>query len=155
MWRPDIRLAARLRDGRILLAGDAAHVHPPTGGQGLDTGVQDADNLGWKLAAALAGDPAPLDTYEPERRTVAARVRGLSTELLDKLVEDSALRPLPRPARHAAAFRADDRGRRHTAAVRARGEQRPPSARAPCARSRTAPGTSVLIRPDGHLARRW
>ncbi|WP_374104854.1 FAD-dependent monooxygenase [Nocardia sp. MH4] len=60
---------------------------PPTGGLGLDTGVQDADNLGWKLAAALAGDPAPLDTYEPERRTVAARVRGLSTELLDKLVD--------------------------------------------------------------------
>ncbi|MET9215701.1 MULTISPECIES: FAD-dependent monooxygenase [unclassified Nocardia] len=87
VWRPNIRLAARFRDGRVLLAGDAAHVHPPTGGQGLNTGVQDAYNLGWKLAAALAGDPAPLDTYEPERRTVAAQVLGLSTALLDKLVD--------------------------------------------------------------------
>ncbi|WKG07358.1 FAD-dependent monooxygenase [Nocardia sp. PE-7] len=87
MWRPNIRLAERFRDGRVLLAGDAAHVHPPTGGQGLNTGVQDAYNLGWKLAAALSGDPAPLDTYESERRTVAARILGLSTELLDKLVD--------------------------------------------------------------------
>ncbi|MEU3012957.1 FAD-dependent monooxygenase [Nocardia asteroides] len=87
VWRPNIRLADRFRDGRVLLAGDAAHVHPPTGGQGLNTGVQDAYNLGWKLAAALDGDPAPLDTYETERRTVAARVLGLSTELLDKLVD--------------------------------------------------------------------
>ncbi|WP_328663842.1 FAD-dependent monooxygenase [Nocardia salmonicida] len=87
VWRPNIRLAQRFRDGRVLLAGDAAHVHPPTGGQGLNTGVQDAYNLGWKLAAALGGDPAPLDTYESERRTVAARILGLSTELLDKLVD--------------------------------------------------------------------
>ncbi|MFI1236447.1 FAD-dependent monooxygenase [Nocardia salmonicida] len=87
LWRPNIRLAQRFRDGRVLLAGDAAHVHPPTGGQGLNTGVQDAYNLGWKLAAALGGDPDPLDTYESERRTVAARILGLSTELLDKLVD--------------------------------------------------------------------
>ncbi|MFC9658893.1 FAD-dependent monooxygenase [Nocardia sp. NPDC127606] len=87
VWRPNIRLAERFRDGRVFLAGDAAHVHPPTGGQGLNTGVQDAYNLGWKLAAALGGDSAPLDTYEPERRTVAARILGLSTELLDKLVD--------------------------------------------------------------------
>ncbi|TCJ95186.1 FAD-dependent monooxygenase [Nocardia alba] len=87
VWRPNIRLAARFRDGRVFLAGDAAHVHPPTGGQGLNTGVGDAYNLGWKLAAALDGNPAPLDTYEPERRTVAARVLGLSTDLLDKLVD--------------------------------------------------------------------
>ncbi|MFB7874950.1 FAD-dependent monooxygenase [Nocardia sp. NPDC056064] len=87
VWRPNIRLAERFRAGRVLLAGDAAHVHPPTGGQGLNTGVQDAYNLGWKLAAALHGDPAPLDTYEPERRAVAARILGLSTELLDKLVD--------------------------------------------------------------------
>ncbi|WP_394358714.1 FAD-dependent monooxygenase [Nocardia canadensis] len=113
MWRTDIRLAARLRDGRILLAGDAAHVHPPTGGQGLDTGVQDADNLGWKLAAALAGDPAPLDTYEPERRTVAARVRGLSTELLDKLVDgdEDAMRRGPETRQLGISYRSPtDRG---------------------------------------------
>ncbi len=51
------RLADRYRDGRVFLAGDAAHIHPPTGGQGLNTSVQDAYNLGWKLAAVLAGAP--------------------------------------------------------------------------------------------------
>ncbi|MEJ2853164.1 MULTISPECIES: rifampin monooxygenase [unclassified Saccharothrix] len=70
------RLADRYRDGRVLLAGDAAHVHPPLGGQGLNLGVQDAVNLGWKLAAELAGWAPPdlLDTYETERRPVAADV---------------------------------------------------------------------------------
>ncbi|MEU0189492.1 FAD-dependent monooxygenase [Streptomyces afghaniensis] len=70
------RLAERYRRGRVLLAGDAAHVHPPFGGQGLNLGLQDAVNLGWKLAAAVRGD-APeglLDSYESERRPVAARV---------------------------------------------------------------------------------
>ena len=86
---------------------------PPTGGLGLDTGVQDADNLGWKLAAALAGDPAPLDTYEPERRTVAARVRGLSTELLDKLVDgdEDAMRRGPETRQLGISYRSPtDRG---------------------------------------------
>ncbi|WP_459546932.1 FAD-dependent monooxygenase [Nocardia sp. X0981] len=87
VWRPNIRLAARFRADRVFLAGDAAHVHPPTGGQGMNTGIQDAYNLGWKLAAALGGDEEPLRTYEPERRAVAARVLGISTELLDKLSE--------------------------------------------------------------------
>ncbi|MFD6448300.1 rifampin monooxygenase [Promicromonospora sp. NPDC060204] len=70
------RLADRYRAGRVLLAGDAAHVHPPYGGQGLNLGVQDAFNLGWKLAAEVAGQ-APdglLDTYAAERRPVAADV---------------------------------------------------------------------------------
>jgi rifampicin monooxygenase len=67
------RLAERYRIGRVFLAGDAAHVHPPTGGQGLNLGLQDAVNLGWKLAAEIGGW-APLgllDTYEAERRPVA------------------------------------------------------------------------------------
>ncbi len=70
------RLADRYRVGRVLLAGDAAHVHPPVGGQGLNLGIQDAFNLGWKLAAEIAGwAPAGLpDTYESERRPVAAAV---------------------------------------------------------------------------------
>ncbi|MFG3382118.1 rifampin monooxygenase [Streptomyces sp. NPDC047999] len=70
------RLADRYRVGRVLLAGDAAHVHPPAGGQGLNLGLQDAFNLGWKLAAAVAGRaPAGLlDSYEAERRPVAADV---------------------------------------------------------------------------------
>jgi hypothetical protein len=78
------RLADNYRIGRILLAGDAAHIHPPTGGQGLNTSVQDAFNLGWKLAAVLGGAPdSLLDTYEEERRPVAAGMLGLATKLLD------------------------------------------------------------------------
>jgi hypothetical protein len=78
------RLADRYRVGRVFLAGDAAHIHPPTGGQGLNTSLQDAYNLGWKLAAVLGGAPdALLDSYEAERRPVAAEVLGLSTRLLD------------------------------------------------------------------------
>ncbi|GAA3798510.1 MULTISPECIES: FAD-dependent monooxygenase [Amycolatopsis] len=70
------RLADWYRVGRVLLAGDAAHIHPPIGGQGLNLGVQDAVNLGWKLAAQVHGwAPATLlDTYEAERRPVAAEV---------------------------------------------------------------------------------
>jgi 2-polyprenyl-6-methoxyphenol hydroxylase-like FAD-dependent oxidoreductase len=83
-YNMNARLADRYRDGRVFLAGDAAHIHPPTGGQGLNTSVQDAYNLGWKLAAVLAGAPAALlDTYENERRPVAAEMLGLSTALLD------------------------------------------------------------------------
>lgn len=86
IWRPNVRMAQQFWAGRVFLAGDAAHVHPPTGGQGLNTGVQDAYNLGWKLAAVLAGAPAGLlGSYQAERMPVAAHVLGISTELLDKL----------------------------------------------------------------------
>ncbi|WP_354638075.1 rifampin monooxygenase [Kitasatospora camelliae] len=70
------RLADRYRVGRVLLAGDAAHIHPPTGGQGLNLGVQDAFNLGWKLAAEVGGwaPEGLLDTYHAERHPVAAAV---------------------------------------------------------------------------------
>jgi 2-polyprenyl-6-methoxyphenol hydroxylase-like FAD-dependent oxidoreductase len=70
------RQAASYRDGRVLLAGDAAHVHYPAGGQGLNTGVQDAVNLGWKLAQVVNGisPDGLLDTYHSERHPVAARV---------------------------------------------------------------------------------
>ncbi len=78
------RLADRYRVNRVFLVGDAAHIHPPTGGQGLNTSVQDAYNLGWKLAAVLAGAPEKLlETYEEERRPIAAGMLGLSTKLLD------------------------------------------------------------------------
>jgi len=77
------RLADRFQVGRVFLAGDAAHTHPPTGGQGLNTSVQDAYNLGWKLAAVLAGAPSSLlATYEEERRPIAAGMLGLATKLL-------------------------------------------------------------------------
>jgi 3-(3-hydroxy-phenyl)propionate hydroxylase len=74
------RQAARYRERRVLLAGDAAHVHAPTGGQGLNIGVQDAVNLGWKLAQVVRGvsPPSLLDTYEAERHPVAARVLKLT-----------------------------------------------------------------------------
>jgi 2-polyprenyl-6-methoxyphenol hydroxylase-like FAD-dependent oxidoreductase len=79
------RLADRYRVGRVLLVGDAAHTHPPTGGQGLNTSVQDAYNLGWKLDAVLSGAPdSVLDSYEEERRPIAEGVLGLSTRLLDE-----------------------------------------------------------------------
>ncbi len=70
------RQAAAYRDRRILLAGDAAHVHHPVGGQGLNTGVQDAVNLGWKLAQVVnqVSPDCLLDTYHSERHPVAARV---------------------------------------------------------------------------------
>jgi 2-polyprenyl-6-methoxyphenol hydroxylase-like FAD-dependent oxidoreductase len=70
------RQAASYRAGRVLLAGDAAHVHSPHGGQGLNTGVQDAMNLGWKLAQVVGGTSpeALLDTYHAERHPVGARV---------------------------------------------------------------------------------
>ena len=70
------RQAAAYRKGRVLLAGDAAHVHSPVGGQGLNTGVQDAVNLGWKLAQVVKGISSEglLDTYHAERHPIAARV---------------------------------------------------------------------------------
>jgi 2-polyprenyl-6-methoxyphenol hydroxylase-like FAD-dependent oxidoreductase len=74
-YRSEQRLSDRYRLGRVLLAGDAAHTHIPSGGQGLQTGIQDAMNLGWKLAAHLRGQaPAHLlDTYEQERRPIAEK----------------------------------------------------------------------------------
>ncbi|MCM0621380.1 FAD-dependent monooxygenase [Nocardioides bruguierae] len=84
VWRPNVRLAQRYRSERVFLIGDAAHVHPPTGAQGLNTGVQDAYNLGWKLAQVIAGAPdGLLDSYEAERQPVAAGVLGLAVRLYD------------------------------------------------------------------------
>ncbi|MFE5139792.1 FAD-dependent oxidoreductase [Streptomyces fagopyri] len=82
-FRPRTALADRFRAGRVFLAGDSAHIHSPAGGQGLNTSVQDAYNLGWKLGAVLSGG-APeslLDTYEEERLPVAADMLGLSTRV--------------------------------------------------------------------------
>ena len=80
VWMTNFRLhhraAARYRAGRVFLAGDAAHVHSPAGAQGMNTGIQDAVNLGWKLAQILRGvtDPALLDTYEAERAPIGSMV---------------------------------------------------------------------------------
>jgi 2-polyprenyl-6-methoxyphenol hydroxylase-like FAD-dependent oxidoreductase len=76
IFRISMRLASRYRQGRVFIAGDAAHIHPPTGGQGMNTGIQDAYNLAWKLALVLQGrsPPSLLDSYEAERRPVGAEV---------------------------------------------------------------------------------
>ncbi|MFE3187518.1 FAD-dependent monooxygenase [Nocardia sp. NPDC059240] len=91
------RLADHYRSGRVFLAGDAAHIHFPAGGQGLNTGVQDAANLGWKLAAVLRARTSEslLATYESERRPVAARV----------LQNTRAQTALMRPGPHTEALR--------------------------------------------------
>jgi 2-polyprenyl-6-methoxyphenol hydroxylase-like FAD-dependent oxidoreductase len=83
------RQAATYRDRRVLLAGDAAHVHWPAGGQGLNTGVQDAVNLGWKLAQVVneISPPSLLDTYHAERHPVAARV------LRNTMAQTALMRP--------------------------------------------------------------
>lgn len=91
-FRGSARLADRYVTGRVILAGDAAHVHPPTGGQGLNTSVQDAWNLGWKLATVVQGGPDLLGTYESERREVAAGMLGLSVKLLDAARRDADMR---------------------------------------------------------------
>jgi 2-polyprenyl-6-methoxyphenol hydroxylase-like FAD-dependent oxidoreductase len=74
-FRVHARMVDRLRSGRVLLAGDAAHIHSPTGGQGIVTGIQDATNLAWKLARVVGGAPdALLDTYQDERLPKAREV---------------------------------------------------------------------------------
>ena len=88
-WSGSFRVVRRLADsfraGRLLLAGDAAHVHSPAGGQGLNTGIQDASNLAWKLTLVVRGlaQPPLLDSYTAERRPVAARILAM-TELQDR-----------------------------------------------------------------------
>ena len=93
-FRVNERLAARYRVGNCFLAGDAAHIHSPAGGQGMNTGIQDAVNLGWKLAYVLqgAGDAAILlDSYEAERRPVARHVIKGSADRLHVAFNDSRL----------------------------------------------------------------
>ncbi|WP_176593794.1 FAD-dependent monooxygenase [Sphingobium sp. EM0848] len=88
IYRVNFRLADSYRRGHAFIAGDAAHAHPPTGGQGLNTSVQDSFNLGWKLAAVLAGaDEALLDSYETERRDIGAGVLDMSRGLLSAMTD--------------------------------------------------------------------
>ncbi len=89
-YRIHHRCAERFRKGRAFLLGDAAHVHSPAGGQGMNTGLQDAYNLGWKLALVSSGvaDPSLLDTYEAERQPVARRLLRTTDRLFTMLVSD-------------------------------------------------------------------
>ena len=93
------RQAASYRNGRVLLAGDAAHVHPPQGGQGLNIGVQDAVNLGWKLAQVVdrTSPESLLDTYHAERHPVGARVLRYT---MARVALEHAGRPSSGPPRH-------------------------------------------------------
>src|SRR4029078_5217289 len=81
-WSSVFRISHRIVDayakGRVFVAGDAAHIHPPTGAQGMNTGIQDAVNLAWKLAAAVRGTAAPglLESYDAERRPIGEEVVG-------------------------------------------------------------------------------
>ncbi|MEU7531534.1 FAD-dependent monooxygenase [Saccharothrix sp. NPDC042600] len=106
------RLAERYRVGRVLLAGDAAHVHPPIGGQGLNLGVQDAFNLGWKLAAHVLGHaPAGLlDTYQAERHPVAEAVLDNTRAQVELLSPEPGPRAVRRLLTELMAF---DRVNRH------------------------------------------
>src|SRR5262249_28876182 len=85
-WQSAVRIAERYQHGRVLLAGDAAHVMPPWGGFGANTRIQDAHNLAWKLAAVLAGRAGPplLSTYEMERRPVALVVSEIAARMNDE-----------------------------------------------------------------------
>jgi hypothetical protein len=83
IFRISHRLVDRYSDGRVFVAGDAAHIHPPTGAQGMNTGLQDAYNLGWKLALAVEGAAAPglLESYDGERHPVGEEVVGRTVRL--------------------------------------------------------------------------
>ncbi|WP_420806259.1 FAD-dependent monooxygenase [Sciscionella marina] len=94
-WRMSARVAQRFRAGRVFLAGDAAHRFPTSGGNGLNSGVQDVHNLAWKLALVLSGpaDDALLDTYESERRPVAQSNTDLAVRNQTRIDEmDEAFR---------------------------------------------------------------
>ncbi|GIL26462.1 hypothetical protein NUM_17160 [Actinocatenispora comari] len=82
IWRYNLRVADAYRKGRVFIAGDAAHVHPPTGGHGMNTGIQDASNLGWRLGRALDGTSGEdvLYGYERERLPVARAILADSAE---------------------------------------------------------------------------
>jgi 2-polyprenyl-6-methoxyphenol hydroxylase-like FAD-dependent oxidoreductase len=91
-FHSDERQAPHYRVGRVFLAGDAAHVHSPAGGQGMNTGLQDAANLGWKLAAVLRGAPgALLDTYQAERHPVGRSVLRSSGAIIRAAMIESAV----------------------------------------------------------------
>jgi 2-polyprenyl-6-methoxyphenol hydroxylase-like FAD-dependent oxidoreductase len=92
-YRVHHRVADRFRSGRAFLLGDAAHIHSPVGGQGMNTGIGDAVNLAWKLAAVLHGraDPAIVDTYEPERIAFARRLVATTDRVFTAVTSSGAL----------------------------------------------------------------
>ncbi|WP_433974894.1 FAD-dependent monooxygenase [Tunturiibacter lichenicola] len=160
IYQHSVRMVNRYRVGRVFLAGDAAHVHPPSGGQGLNTGVQDAYNLGWKLAHVVNGGPASLlDTYESERLPIAAAVLGLTKHLHQtrSIKRGDATNQL---ALH---YRTSALSSGHTLGDLSPGDRMPDRRignsrlfelmRGPQATELQLPdGTKILIRPDGYIA---
>ena len=166
--------------GRVFLAGDAAHIHSPAGGQGMNTGMQDAFNLAWKLALVIEGAARPslLDSYSRERSAVGDRVlrnAGLMTEAAGCAHRDPAVRRrlpsgpaqgrrpacrdgyrLPGQSAHGPEWRRrpGSEGGRTLAAPAARGSRRPKVHRAGSARTRHCPRAEVSQPGDGRTSRR-
>ncbi|WP_033290075.1 FAD-dependent monooxygenase [Amycolatopsis jejuensis] len=91
VYQVNVRMVEDYRKGRVLLAGDAAHVHSPAGGQGMNTGIQDAYNLGWKITSAVDGArSALLDTYAAERMPVARAVLASSTDKMTRTMAQAS-----------------------------------------------------------------
>ncbi|WIM93281.1 FAD-dependent monooxygenase [Actinoplanes oblitus] len=114
VWRYNLRIADRFRAGPVFLAGDAAHVHSPFGGHGMNTGIQDAYNLGWKLGMVVRG-LAPqglLDTYESERMPVARAVLADSDRRMGGMMSWRFARPLAGPLLRAGFVRQQRKTRR-------------------------------------------
>ncbi|KAJ7754153.1 FAD binding domain-containing protein [Mycena maculata] len=99
-YRPNIRMVDRMRDGRVFIAGDAAHCHSPAGAQGLNSSIQDAANLGWKLALVekSLSPTTLLDTYDEERLRVIAQMLQLTTKLHDKTWANGTFARFQRPS---------------------------------------------------------
>jgi 2-polyprenyl-6-methoxyphenol hydroxylase-like FAD-dependent oxidoreductase len=161
VYQPAARMVDRYRVGRVFLAGDAAHAHPPAGGQGLNTGVQDAYNLGWKLAYVARGGPdSLLDTYESERLPVAAAVLGLSKRLHQTrsikrgdATNQLALHYRTSPLSSGAALGNLHPGDRMPDARLDDGARLFDRLRGPHATELvTSEGPRILIRPDGYIA---
>jgi 2-polyprenyl-6-methoxyphenol hydroxylase-like FAD-dependent oxidoreductase len=160
-YRPSARMVERYRVGRVLLAGDAAHVHPPAGGQGLNTGVQDAYNLGWKLAGVIRGAPdSLLDSYEEDRLPIAAAVLGLTKHLHQSrsikrgdLTNQLALHYRTSSLSSGVALGNLHPGDRMPDARLEDGTRLFDHMRGPHATEIVAPrGHNILVRPDGYIA---
>jgi 2-polyprenyl-6-methoxyphenol hydroxylase-like FAD-dependent oxidoreductase len=161
VYQPSARMVERYRVGRVFLAGDAAHVHPPAGGQGLNTGVQDAYNLGWKLARVARGAPdSLLDTYEAERLPIAAAVLGLTKRLhqtrgitRSEATNQLALHYRTSPLSSGVACGSLHPGDRMPDASLNDGSRLFDHLRGPhSAELATPEGLQILIRPDGYIA---
>ena len=160
-YQPAVRMVDRFRVGSVFLLGDAAHMHPPSGGQGLNTGVQDAWNLAWKLAYVLRGaTESLLDSYEEERLPVAAAVLGLSKQLHQtrSIKRSEATDQLALHYRASSLSRGEPIGKLHPGDRMpnrnlANGEtlfQRMRSRHATVCS--VSDGTYILVRPDGYIA---